>query len=399
MSLHTALIVSGMLMMTGPASAPADTYDSAERTATHTIASKALGEQRDIIVRTPPGYDPTRDYPVVYVTDGEWSFELVASYLDYMADNGVYPRLIVTGVTNVNRNRDYVPRADASFDDTGGADSFLAFVRDEWLPFVTDRYPASGDRVLLGHSFGGVFTLHTLFTESDLFEAYVALGASAWIADRVLFEEAEAWLKAPRNADAFVYMAVGEGDGGPTLPSSRELAALFEAKAPDSLEWTFNVTPRTDHFKNTVSGMHDAFMALFPAWGFADQLTLLGASEGQAGVDRWFAEKESILGYRFQPAWFDLGVAAMKMTRAGHLKAALATMRHLSSYHPDSPHVAAFSAGVFEQSGQLAEAAAQYQRAINIARQHGLHPNEIHLARLQRGLERVRAAQAKREDQ
>jgi len=61
------LIVSGMLMMmTGPASAPADTYDSAERTATHSIASKALGEQRDIIVRTPPGYDPTRDYPVVY---------------------------------------------------------------------------------------------------------------------------------------------------------------------------------------------------------------------------------------------------------------------------------------------------------------------------------------------
>lgn len=387
------LFVSSMLLMVGPASVPASTYDSAERTSTHIITSDALGEQRAIIVRTPPGYDSARDYPVVYVTDGEWNFELVASYLDYMADNDVYPRLIVTGVTNVNRNRDYVPRADTSFDDTGGADRFLAFVRDEWVPFVTDRYPVTTDRVLLGHSFGGVFTLHTLFTESDLFGAYVALGSSAWIADRVLFEEAEDWFRAARNADAFVYMTVGEGDGGPTVPSSRELAALFEAKAPDSLEWTFNITPRTDHFKNTVSGMHEAFMALFPAWGFAEQLAALGASEGEAGVNRWFSEKESALDYRFKPAWFDLGVAAMGMMRAGHADAALATMRHLRMHHPDSPHVASFSATVFEQSGRLAEAASEYERAMKITRQHGLHPNEIHLARLQRGLERVSAAQ------
>ena len=392
------LIVSGVLMLVGPAGAAANTFDSADRTATHTITSKALGEERLIIVRTPPEYDPAGNYPVVYLTDGEWNFELVASYLDYMIDNGGYPPLIVTGVTNVNRNRDYVPRADSNFDDTGSADDFLAFVRDEWVPFVAKNYPATEDRVLLGHSFGGVITLHTLFTEPDLFDAYIALGTSAWIADRVLFEEAEAWFKAPRNTDAFVYMAVGEGDGGPTVPSSRDLAELFEAKAPESLEWTFDVTPRTDHFKNTVSGMHDAFMALFPAWEFAKELTAVGSAEGGAGVDRWFAAKESALGYRFQPAWFDLGVAALGMVRAEQEEAALATMRHLTRHHPDNPHVAAFSAGVFERSGQLAEAAGEFQRAIDIARQHDLHPNEIHLARLRRGLERVTAAQAE-EDQ
>jgi len=392
------LIVSSLLLTLVPAAVPASTFNSAERTTTHIVTSDALGEQRTVIVRTPPGYDPAQDYPVVYVTDGEWIFELVASYLDYMADNDVYPSLIVTSITNVNRNRDYVPRVDAGFDDTGGADRFLEFVRDEWVPFVTDRYSVTDDRILLGHSFGGVFTLHTFFTESDLFEAYVALGSSAWIADGVLFEEAEAWFRAPRNADAFVYMAVGEGDGGPTVPSSRDLAALFEERAPDSLEWTFDVTPRTDHFKNVISGMHDAFMALFPAWGFAEQLATLSASEGDAGVDRWFADMESTLAYRFQPAWFDLGVAAMRMMRAGQAKEALATMRNLRTHHPDNPYVASFSATVFEQSGRLADAASEFERAIKIAREHDLHPNGIHVARLQRGLERVNAAQLEQEN-
>jgi hypothetical protein len=40
-------------------------------------------------------------------TSGEWNFDLVARYLDYMANNDVYPRLIVTGVTNVNRDHDH----------------------------------------------------------------------------------------------------------------------------------------------------------------------------------------------------------------------------------------------------------------------------------------------------
>jgi predicted alpha/beta superfamily hydrolase len=367
----------------------AHTLDAAARTSTHQMESERLGEQRTILVRVPPGFDEDQEYPVVFLTDAEWNFDLVAAYLDYMADNAVFPRLIVTGVVNVNRNRDFVPREDKHFDDTGSADRFLEFVRDEWVPYVSDRYRASDDRVLLGHSFGGVFALHTFFTAADLFDAYIALGASAWIADRVLFEEADAWFDSPENADAFVYMAVGEGDGGPTVPSSRELAELFEKHAPDSLEWTFDITPRADHFKNVVSGMHDAFMALFPAWKFDAELKLIAESEGAAGVDRWFTEKETKLGYRFAPAWFDLGVAAMVMARSGHEEAAQAITRRLREHHPDNAWVAAYSAWVWESSDRPADAALEFERVIEIAERNGLHPNEIHLDRIRRGLERV----------
>ena len=178
----------------------ADTYDSSERTHAFEVESEALSETREIMVRTPPYYKDGQRYPVVYVLDGEWNFEFVASYLDYLADNEVYPQMIVTGVRNVNRNRDYVPRKDANFADTGEADAFLEFVKDEWIEEVERDYPASGERIIVGHSFGGVFALHAFFKEPDLFDANIALGASAWIGDRVLFEEANALFDEARRS-------------------------------------------------------------------------------------------------------------------------------------------------------------------------------------------------------
>ena len=382
-----AIVLVKCLTVTGAA---ADTYNSAERTSEHIIKSQTLGENRKIFVRLPPNYAPAaQKYPVVYLLDGEWNFELVASYLDYMFDNEVYPEMIVTGIQNVNRNRDYVPQADASFDDTGEAAVFLEFVKEGWVGFVDEHYSTSRNRILVGHSFGGVFTLHTLFQEPELFDAFIALGASAWIGDRALFDEATLFFESAANADAFVYMAVGEGDGGPTVPSGEDLAALFDEQAPDSLEWTFDVTPRTDHFKNFVSGMHDAFMALFPAWEFEDQVKARAESQGAAGVKAWFAEKQNTLGFRFKPAWFDMGVTATSLSRNGHGEAALAIMAELRIYYPHNPHVAAFSAYVYSNLNQVEHAENEYLRSIAIANERGLHPNSIHIDQLKRGLERL----------
>jgi predicted alpha/beta superfamily hydrolase len=386
--IRTSLISVFLLLSNA---AMADTWNSAERTRAHIIQSEVLNEERTVLVRTPPAYDPLQRYPVVYVPDAEWNFELVASYLDYMADNDIYPDMIVTGAVNVNRNRDYIPRPDPHFRDTGQADLYLAFVKNEWLPFISENYASAPQRVLIGHSFGGVITLHTLFSKPDLFNAYIALGSSAWIADRVLFEEAEAYFEDNPEHDAFVYMAVGEGDGGPTVPSGRDLAALFELHAPASLEWKFDVTPRTDHFKNVPSGMHDAFMALFPAWEFDRELAAVARDGGVEGVRNFFAAKTETLGWRFLAAWFDLGIVALNLVREDLDEEALAVMEAIRKHHPQNAIAAEFSGMVLERTENFQEATSEYKRAMQLAREQGLHPNAVHLDRLQASLERVQS--------
>jgi len=380
-----------LMLMTWSA-AFADTYDSSTRTRAFNIESEALSETREVMVRTPPYYKDGQQYPVVYVLDGEGNFEFVASYLDYLADNEVYPQMIVTGVRNVNRNRDYVPREDANFADTGEADAFLEFVKDEWVEEVEREYPASGERIIVGHSFGGVFALHAFFKEPDLFDANIALGTSAWIGDRVLLEEATALFNERDDVDSFVYMAVGEGDGGPTVPSSRDLAAVFELEAPASLEWTFELTPQADHFKNVPSGMHNAFMALFPAWEFEDEVMAAAEAGGADAVNAWFAEKRAGLGFRFQPAWFDMGVAALQLSRGEHGESALAVMDQLVAHYPENAYVASFAASVHENLGHYEDAARENERAIALTQEQGLHPNSMHLDRLESALARVREA-------
>lgn len=388
-----------LLAFSAPAAA-ATTLDAAVRSSQFTIASQVLGEPRAVHVRVPPGFDPGRRYPVVYVLDAEWNFEFVAAYLDNLVANEVYPPLIVSGIVNVDRNRDYVPRADAHFPHTGQADAFLRFVEEEWIAQVEERFPASAQRVLVGHSFGGVFTLHALFRRPELFDAYLAMGTSAWIGERVLFEEAHALFASGAEPDAFVWMAVGEGDGGPTLPSGRDLAALFETEAPSSLEWTFSVTPRTDHFTNFISGVHEAFEALFPAWGFPDALEARARAGGAPAVRAWFAEQEQALGWRFQPAWFDLGVKALVLSREPeHAGAAQALAEELRRHYPRQVHVAQFSANVHANAGDLEQALAEIERTIALTREAGLHPNEVQLESLEanraRILERL-AAKAER---
>ncbi len=390
---RNALVIalSTVIIFSAGETVHADTFNSNERTTEIRLDSTSLGESREIYVRTPPNYDPAgKKYAVVYVLDGERNFEYVASYLDYMYDTDTYPEMIVTGVRNVNRNRDYVPRADANYADTGGADAFLNFVEDEWVAEIAERYSVNGERILVGHSFGGVFALHTLFSEPALFDAYVALGTSAWISDTVLYEEARAYFANPPDADAFVYMAVGEGDGGPTLPSSEELAAIFAESAPKELEWVFEVTPRADHFKNFATGMHEAFMAYFPAWGFQEEVLAQARKDGASGISDWFTDKHKTLGSRFYPSWFDLGVAAFTLTQEGLGDEAISLLENLKPYHPTSAHVANFSATVLEINGHAEEALLEYERALEIVRQHDMHPNVVHKKTIEDGVARLR---------
>ena len=184
-------------------------------------------------------------------------------------------------------------------------------------------------------------------------------------------------------------MAVGEGDGGPTVPSSQDLAALFELHAPSTLEWTFDVTPKTDHFKNVPSGMHDAFMALFPAWNFDRELTAAAQQAGVSGVNAYFEEKTRILGWRFLGSWFDLGIVALTLSRGENGASALAIMEELRKHHPDSAMVAEFSGLVFERTGHRDKAAGEFGRVMQLANEQGLHPNAVHLDRVQASLERV----------
>ena len=91
----------------------------------------------------------------------------------------------------------------------GGADVFLSFIDDELKPFIAARYPANvDDAALVGHSLGGLFTLHVLFTSPESFDRYIALSPAANYGDGVLFREE----RALGETDARVFVGLGDAE-------------------------------------------------------------------------------------------------------------------------------------------------------------------------------------------
>jgi predicted alpha/beta superfamily hydrolase len=51
----------------------------------------------------------------------------------------------------------------------GGAAVFLDFIEKELVPHVEGRYPVTDFRTLIGHSYGGLFTIYALSERPTLF--------------------------------------------------------------------------------------------------------------------------------------------------------------------------------------------------------------------------------------
>ena len=133
------------------------------------IHSKVLNEDRVVWVRTPPGYQQSKDvYPVVYQTDAPENVNEIGSTIDFLVDNRRIPQLLVVGIGNTDRRRDLTPtQADVKNADgtvtkyptSGGGDKFLDFIQTELMPEIEKRYRTAPYRIFVGHSLGGLLAI------------------------------------------------------------------------------------------------------------------------------------------------------------------------------------------------------------------------------------------------
>jgi len=211
---------------TAQAPAPAAGADSVPPvTLPHTelrhLTSAATGRAYDLYVALPDGYaaHPDARYPVLYVLDGQWDFKLIMSVQGGLLYDRFTPPVIVVGITytgadpdyNALRAMDLTPQASRTIPGSGAAPQFLSFLRHQVIPFVEAAYRADpARRVLIGSSFGGLFTLYALFTDPSLFAAYLASSPAVSYADRGAFAQEAAWRAAHRDLPARLFVDVGE---------------------------------------------------------------------------------------------------------------------------------------------------------------------------------------------
>ncbi|KFY32146.1 hypothetical protein V493_00480 [Pseudogymnoascus sp. VKM F-4281 (FW-2241)] len=95
------------------------------------------------------------------------------------------------------RNNDLTPPTPIPVPGYGGADAFMDFIDNKIRPAVKARFPQTScwREAIYGHSYGGLFVLHVLFTRPQSFECYIASSPSIWWNSRCILREAKLFLE------------------------------------------------------------------------------------------------------------------------------------------------------------------------------------------------------------
>lgn len=156
------------------------------------------GADYRLLISVPAGPAPARGFPSMLLVDGHALFPITTVTADMQSRRpeatSVGPAVIIGIGYPGERAFDAERRQQDLLPVPGGAGRFLDTIAEEILPAVEKITPLDpARRALVGHSYGGLFTLNALFTRPGLFAAHVAGSPSIWWQDRAILPSEEAF--------------------------------------------------------------------------------------------------------------------------------------------------------------------------------------------------------------
>jgi predicted alpha/beta superfamily hydrolase len=222
-----------------------------------------LGQERELIVHLPRGYDAAHKHPVLYVLDGSSQDQPLADKLDSLYRASAVPQTIVVGIPNMsgsNRTLQLVPPfmrtdPDNSASPMGTGDRFLEFMEKELIPFIEARYGASATRLFAGNSRGGLLVMYSLIQKPALFAGRFSFSTPLWRENNLLIQRVSTFLRTRKGTNSFLYVSAGANETTNILNGLDTLAAVLRSAAPPNVVWHVERTPDVDHQRNAdVSG-------------------------------------------------------------------------------------------------------------------------------------------------
>lgn len=293
-TLSATRFTGGLARAEGPSSSPvvrpnAEQWD---------MTSKVTGRTYRIYVAKPVTTQPAppEGYPVIYLTDGDFNFHTAA---DAVMMQGIGLEIQPAYVVGIGYGKDWQtasrtrcadltpspPDADtlaaleaspltkgASY---GEAERFHRFLTTELRPRIEGSYPIDGNnRILWGHSFGGLFALHVLFNHPEAYRTFLVNSPSInWNKGAVLGDEAK---------------LVAQLAAGKAAPRVLLTAGEYEEKLADHVKLYPGVTREQMQAMLTAFGMVSNVLAL------ADRLKAAKAPAGRE-VESIIFERETHL--------------------------------------------------------------------------------------------------------
>ncbi|MEO8613047.1 MAG: alpha/beta hydrolase-fold protein [Chloroflexota bacterium] len=236
----------------------------------HMMDSRHSGRTYRITINLPLGYAKAPDegwpfnntpakWPTLYVLDGNWYASMVAGIIRPMAWCGSTTDAIVIGIgyaesddaiqsfreSFIRRDHDLTPIREEAVEKSmeaaqkrpvpnGDGGNFLKFIQHELAPFVESTYRADpAKRILVGHSYGGLFGLFAMFEAPDLFSSLIIGSPTLSYGNRFTFEREAAFAQEHKRLPATVYLYVADLEEDlhdTTMTDTLRMAAILQGR-------------------------------------------------------------------------------------------------------------------------------------------------------------------------
>ena len=233
--------------------------------AMHTISTDSTRNKDYLLyVHLPENYsnENSKHYPVLYLLDPWWDFPVVSGAHSGLVFDGVIPELIIVGIgyaaenPDVDRLResDYTPAPVAGDKNMGDGKAFLAFIESSIIPYIEETYRVDKRyRVLAGSSYGGLFTLFTLFEKPALFQGHIAITPAVGWSNRWLFRRESEFYQGKNTGrtptlESRLYMSVGDKDQVENFTNeSIAFSNLLKNRPYKGLDYKFELRANEHH--------------------------------------------------------------------------------------------------------------------------------------------------------
>ena len=236
------------------------------------IHSVIVNDDYLIRVRKPANFSSDKNYRFVYVTDGsiglgDYVLGKDSSWMAAIPENCLIITIGHTGSWEQKRRRDFIPSDAGAYHDErfGRANQFYEGLTTEIIPAIEKLFPNKADRVLVGHSFGGLFALYAALKERPFFDQVFAISPSVWANNNELlkieqqFYESNQQLKIP-----VLIFAGGLELFNKVLSSSKAFyKALVSRNYPDA-DIRLEVIGNANHFSIRKPAIDRILLALAP---------------------------------------------------------------------------------------------------------------------------------------
>lgn len=335
----------------------------------HKLYSNVLEEEREFWLSLPDSYsDEASDYkkyPLLIILDGSSFFHPISSTVNYMGRTGSIPEMIVVGIQNLSRSRDFTPDKIQTVreNDFGGGDNFLRFLEEELIPKLDQEYRTEPYRILFGHSLGGLLATHAYLKENTSFNSFLAIDPSfgSWDAD-TMDKKLEA--VTPHSFERYFYIATANWGKRNIRNRDRHLR-LFESmnsKSPGEFPAKLEYFENENHSSVPIPAFHQGISSIYEGYGISYRDV-----ESLEELSDHFKDISERLSYTFLPPENlvnRLGYTKLQSRNEGEKSQALKFFILNSENYPDSSNAFDSLGEAYEELGDLDQALANYEKSL-----------------------------------